>query len=77
MKPGYDDHRSFLLRIWRCGENRAAGWRVSLTDPGSGEQIGFDNFDALTAYLRGLFPLESGDERKPTAPPSHPKKDNP
>ena len=70
MEPGYDHYRSFLLRIWQSGENRAADWRVSLTDPRDGEQIGFDDMDTLITYLRSLVPTKPDDDCDQAADPS-------
>jgi hypothetical protein len=53
------DYLAYLLRLWRVsrGENSQLGkkepvWRAALESPGTHEQIGFDNLDALFEFLR-------------------------
>lgn len=42
---------SFLLRLWRAGNDRKPVWRASLESPHSGERLGFANLGELFAYL--------------------------
>jgi hypothetical protein len=43
------DYFSYLLRMWRTGENSA--WRASLEDPQTGERVGFRSLEALWSFL--------------------------
>lgn len=60
---------SFLLRLWQAGAPHSAGWRASLEDPHTHRLAGFENLDALCAFLRagnfGQLPVSS-----PPAPPA-------
>jgi hypothetical protein len=54
---------SFLLRLWRAGEDGKPIWRASLEDPLSGEHLGFASLKELFIYLENrtgeiLFPSE-------------------
>jgi hypothetical protein len=42
---------SFLLRLWRAGNDRESVWRASLESPHTGERLGFANLGELFAYL--------------------------
>lgn len=42
--------RSYLLRVWE--EAPGQGWRVSLKEVNSGEQIGFPDLDTLFDFLK-------------------------
>jgi hypothetical protein len=54
MPPNSPDHslryQTFVLRVWQEAET-ASGWRCSLEDPHTGERIGFQNIDLMSAYL--------------------------
>jgi hypothetical protein len=40
-------YRAYLLRLWRAG----GGWRASLMDPHTSEQLAFAGLEALFAFL--------------------------
>jgi hypothetical protein len=42
---------SFLLRLWRAGNDGESVWRASLESPHTGEHLGFANLGELFAYL--------------------------
>lgn len=51
-------HLSYLLRLWRTGNEKNPVWRVSLETPGTGERQGFaclkDMFDFLLTQTETL-----------------------
>jgi hypothetical protein len=46
------NYLSFLLRIWRVGQNGQNAWRASLENPHTGERRSFANLKALLDFLR-------------------------
>jgi hypothetical protein len=46
------DHMSFLLRLWRAGDEQTPVWRASLKRSHTGEWIGFAGIEDLYDYLR-------------------------
>jgi hypothetical protein len=54
MPPNLPDHslryQTFVLCVWQEGETDT-GWRCSLENPHTGERIGFQTIDGMTAYL--------------------------
>lgn len=46
------NYLSFLLRIWRVGQNGKNAWRASLENPHTGERRSFANLKALFDFLR-------------------------
>ncbi len=46
---------SFLLRLWRPGNDREPVWRASLENPHTGERLGFASPEALFDYLEALI----------------------
>jgi hypothetical protein len=44
-------YHSFLLRLWRAGNDGEPVWRASLEIPLSGERLGFANLGEMFAYL--------------------------
>jgi hypothetical protein len=53
MKPSRS-YMSYLLRIWRSGENEQAVWRASLEDPMTGQRHGFHTLSDLYIFLEGM-----------------------
>ena len=51
MAKEQPDYLSYLLRLWRVSEEKAA-WRASLESSRTGERIGFTCLESLFAYLR-------------------------
>ena len=51
MKSGRREYLSYLLRIWRTGSEEEAVWLASLTNPFTGEQLGFASLKELLAFL--------------------------
>jgi hypothetical protein len=43
---------SYLLRLWRTGNEEKAAWRASLENPLTGERQGFASLEELVAFLR-------------------------
>jgi hypothetical protein len=50
-EPRQAVYRSYLLRLWQANGSGASGWRASLEDPRTGEQVGFANLEQLFAFL--------------------------
>jgi len=46
------EYLSYLLRLWRAGDEESPMWRASLKSAHTGEQIGFSSLEALFDYLR-------------------------
>jgi hypothetical protein len=46
------EYLSYLLRLWRVGDEGKPVWRASLKSAQTGEQIGFSSLEALFGYLR-------------------------
>jgi hypothetical protein len=44
-------YSSFLLRLWRAGDNGKPVWRASLENPHTGEHLGFASLKELFIYL--------------------------
>jgi hypothetical protein len=53
MKHIQSEYHSYLLRLWRVKED-GEGWRASLEDVATGEQLGFIDIAALLRYLEEL-----------------------
>jgi hypothetical protein len=51
MDSSATPYEAYLLRLWPVEQNGDVRWRASLREVGSGEQRGFENLDALCAYL--------------------------
>lgn len=47
-----EEHRSYLLRIWRAGED--GGWRASLQSIPGGERHMFADLESLLRFLLAL-----------------------
>ena len=59
------DYLSYLLRLWRTSTDGQGVWRASLTDPLTGERIGFADLEALFEFLRRqTAPLSEPDGNK-------------
>jgi hypothetical protein len=59
------DYLSYLIRLWRVGDEGNSTRRVSLQRPRSGEPIAFASLDATVAFLRaetGMGILRQGPE---------------
>lgn len=52
--PAVDEktYLSFLLRVWRVGQNEHSVWRASLEDTRTGERHGFASLEELMRFLR-------------------------
>jgi hypothetical protein len=44
-------YSSFLLRLWRAGDDGNPIWRASLENPHTGEHLGFASLKELFTYL--------------------------
>jgi hypothetical protein len=53
-------YRSYLLRLWQIDAQGESGWRASLEDPHTGEQLGFGNLERLFAFLIDQTSGETG-----------------
>jgi hypothetical protein len=46
------EYLSYLLRLWRVGDEDKPVWRASLRSALTGKQVGFSSLEALFDYLR-------------------------
>ena len=51
MTTDTQDYRSYLLRLWRVRDD-GERWRAALERVEDGERCGFEDLEALFAYLR-------------------------
>ena len=51
MTQEQEHYHSFLLRLWRAGDDGKPVWRASLESPHTGESLGFADLRELFAYL--------------------------
>ena len=64
MAQEQPDYLSYLLRLWRVSEEKAA-WRASLESSHTGERQGFASLDDLFDFLQkqiGAVPDANADE---------------
>lgn len=54
---------SYMLRLWRTNSH----WRASLTDPLTGEQIGFATMEKLIVFLHRQMGIDRDDQPKECA----------
>jgi len=52
VKNRREDYLSYLLRMWRTGGEKDGVWLASLTNPFTGEQLGFSSLKELLAFLQ-------------------------
>jgi hypothetical protein len=52
MKKRRRDYLSYLLRLWRTGSEEDGVWLASLTNPFTGERLGFASLKELLAFLQ-------------------------
>ena len=52
MKDRQRDYMSYLLRMWRTGSEEDGAWLASLTNPFTGEQLGFATLNELFTFLQ-------------------------
>jgi len=50
VKQPESEYQSYLLRLWRTGEEKA--WRVMLEHVGTHERHGFTDLEGLYAFLQ-------------------------
>ncbi len=51
MTQEQEHYYSFLLRLWRAGNDGEPVWRASLESPHTGEHLGFASLKELFAFL--------------------------
>ena len=51
MPKGRKHYLSFMLRLWRAGNDGEPVWRASLENPHTGEHLGFATLRELFDYL--------------------------
>ena len=49
---GDRNYLAYLLRLWRTGPGKSAGWRASLQDPHTSQRIEFANLEDVVAFLK-------------------------
>jgi hypothetical protein len=52
MEGERPDYLSYLLRLWRVGDDEEPIWRASLKSAHTGRQVGFGGLEELFAFLR-------------------------
>jgi hypothetical protein len=52
MEGEQPDYLSYLLRLWRVGDDEEPMWRASLKSAHTGQQVGFGNLEELFEFLR-------------------------
>jgi hypothetical protein len=52
MKSRRQKYLSYLLRLWRTGSEEDGVWLASLTNPFTGEHLGFASLEQLLAFLQ-------------------------
>lgn len=56
------DYLSYLLRIWRTGNESDAVWRASIENPFNGERQAFASLQDLCAFLQIQIDTEEDDD---------------
>jgi hypothetical protein len=71
MKNRRQNYLSYLLRVWRTGSDKDGVWLASLTNPFTGEQLGFASLKELLSFLQSRVDDEeqqaAGEEEDPGA----------
>lgn len=57
------DYASYLLRLWRSGEDDGALWHASLQNVCESQRMNFPNLDALVEFLKMRY--DSSEVAKP------------
>ncbi len=52
MAKGEQNYLAYLLRLWRTGPGKSAGWRASLQDPHTNQRIEFASLDDVVMFLK-------------------------
>ena len=60
MAKGRKHYLSFILRLWRAGNDGKPVWRASLKDPLTRECLGFASLKEMFAYLEAQ--IEEADQ---------------
>ncbi len=60
-----DSYRSYLLRVWRSEAQDHVAWHCSLEDTGTRQCRGFEDVEALAAYLRSAFASAVDEPERP------------
>ena len=68
MKDRRQRYLSYLLRVWRTGGEEDGVWLASLTNPFTGDNLGFASLSEVCAFLQSRV-----DERE--RPASEPERD--
>jgi hypothetical protein len=63
MRNQGKNYLSYLLRVWRTGGEEDGVWLASLTNPFTGESLGFTSLTELLAFLQSQI-----DDRERLAP---------
>ena len=53
-----NQHASYLLRVWRA--NEGTEWRIFVENVHTGEARGFNDINALVAFLQEVSPKTNG-----------------
>ena len=78
MAPGpSQQHRAYLLRLWRAGNGNASQWRMSLEDTRTHERHGFNDLASMLAFLEGQIAQTDSSAALNAAPdPNSQKRDD-
>lgn len=60
MEREQPEYLSYLLRLWRTGDDERPAWRAGLKSSHGGEEVGFGSLDELLEYLRSEAGLDPG-----------------
>ena len=52
MRDRRQNYLSYLLRVWRTGGEKDSVWLSSLTNPFTGEELGFSTLQELLAFIQ-------------------------
>jgi hypothetical protein len=60
MEREQPEYLSYLLRLWRAGDDERPAWRAGLKSSHTSEEVGFGSLDELFDYLRSETGLKPG-----------------
>jgi hypothetical protein len=63
MANQQDEYISYLLRLWRVGEEQTDVWQASLENTDTSQRRGFANLDELFEFLREVTTPRRGTDQ--------------
>ena len=64
MNKRFSNYQSYLVRFWRMDNGGQPVWRAGVQEPGNEQQLYFESFADLCAYLATQL---AGGEAEPTS----------